>query len=221
MAAAPATQPADAQADAENQFDQLEKTFIDNDKKPLDQQPLADLQTGYEKLSQSTALPESLRRMCDYRLKVVKQRAADQKEYVAVKKTQDDMKQKQVALQAEREELENRIKASGVKYFTAIGTLRVSSLQQGTGGTLYRLTDPSTGRTVIYIRSEDPKLAALMGQFIGVQGNVQDEQAMNLKSITPTAFEVVDQSKVNVSIAAQIIPPGLMPTGGTASVGGE
>lgn len=220
VAAAPATQPTDAQADAESQFDQLEKTFIDNDKKPLDQQPLTDLQSGYEKLAQSTVLPESLRRMCDYRLKVVKQRVTDQKEYLAVKKSQEEMKQKQVALQAEREELENRIKTSGIKYFTALGTLRVSSLQQGAGGTLYRLTDPNSGRTVIYIRSEDPKLGALMGQFVGVQGNVQDEQALNLKSIAPTSFEVVDQSKVNVSIAAQIIPPSMMPTGGTASVGG-
>jgi hypothetical protein len=217
--AAPTTKPADAEADAETQFDQLEKTFIDNDKKSIDQQPLTELQAGYQKLTANPALPESLHRMCDYRLATLKDRVEDQQRYLAVKKSQDEMKAKQLALQAEREELETRIKNSGVKYYTAVGTLRVSSLQQG-GGTLYRLTDPKTGRTVIYVRSDDAKIGSEIGQFIGIQGNVSDEQSFNLKVITPTSFEEVDQSKVNVSVAAQIVPPSMMPTG-TASTGNE
>ena len=123
--ATPTTKPADTESDAESQFDQLEKTFIESDKKTIDQQPLAELQAGYEKLIAGNALPESLRRMCDYRLATIKQRAIDQQAYIAVKKSQEEMKARQVALQAEREELETRIKNSGVKYFTAIGTLRV------------------------------------------------------------------------------------------------
>ena len=43
---------------------------------------------------------------------------------------------------------------------------------------------------------------------------------MNLKVITPTSFEVVDQSKVNTNVAAQIVPPSMMPSG-TASTGNE
>jgi len=138
---------------------------------------------------------------------------------VQLKKSQEEMHQKQLALQAEREELEGRIKNSGVKYFAAVGTLRVSSLQQG-GGTLYRLTDPKTGRTVVYLRTDDQKIGTFLNQFIGVQGDMSTEQAINLKVVTPTSFEPVDQSKVNISIAAQIVPPSLMPTG-TASTGNE
>jgi len=219
VVAIPTTKPADAEADAENQFDQLEKTFLESDKKTIDQQPLAELQAGYEKLIAGNALPESLRRMCDYRLATVKQRVSDQQAYIAVKKNQEEMHAKQVALQAEREELETRIKNSGVKYYKAVGTLRVSSLQQG-GGTLYRLTDPKTGRTVIYVRSEDAKIGANIGQFIGIQGSITDEQQLNLKVITPTSYEPVDQSKINITIAAQIVPPSLMPSG-TASTGNE
>ena len=44
--ATPTTKPADSEADAENQFDQLEKTFLESDKKTIDQQPLAELQEG-------------------------------------------------------------------------------------------------------------------------------------------------------------------------------
>jgi hypothetical protein len=215
----PTTKPLDPQADAESQFDQLEKSFIDNDKKPLDQQPIATLKSSYEKLAANPALPESLRRMCDYRLSTIKQRADDQQRYLAVKKSQEEMHAKALALQAEREELESRIKASGVKYFTAVGTLRVSSLQQG-NGTLYRLTDPKTGRTVIYVRSDDAKIGTLIGEFIGIQGDITTESSLNLKVITPSSFEAVDQSKVNINIAAQVVPPSLMPTG-TASTGNE
>ncbi len=220
QAATPTTKPAETEATAEAQFDQLEKTFIENDKKTIDQQPIAELQAGYEKLAADSSLPESLRRMCEYRLATVKQRAEDQQRYLAVQKSQEEMRAKTLALQAEREELESRIKQSGVKYYTAVGTLRVSSLQQG-GGTLYRLTDPKTGRTVIYVRSDDVKIGSFIGQFIGIQGNVENEQAMNLKCVTPTSFEAVDQSKMNINIAAQIVPPSMMPTGGTASTGNE
>ena len=215
--AAPATQPTDAEADAENQFDALEKTYIDADKQPIDQQPLTDLQTGYTKLASSTVLPESLRRMCDYRETTIKQRIADQQEFLAVKKSQDELKQKELALQGEREELEARIKQTGVQYYSAVGTLRVSSLQQGSG-TLYRLTDPNTGRTVIYVRSDDPKIGTLEGQFIGVNGSTQDDATLNMKIITPKDFAVVDQTKVNITVASQIVPPSLMPAP-TASAG--
>jgi hypothetical protein len=210
-AAAPATQPSDTEADAENQFDTLEKTYLEADKQPIDQQPLTDMQTGYAKLASSTVLPESLRRMCDYRETTIKQRMQDQQEYLAVKKSQDEMKQKELALKSERDELEARIKETGVQCYTAVGTLRVSSLQQG-NGTLYRLTDPNTGRTVVYIRSDDAKLGAMEGQFIGVNGSVQDDASLNMKMISPTTYAAVDQSKVNLTVSSQIIPPSLVPT---------
>src|SRR5438046_10451362 len=105
--------------------------------------------------------------MSDYRVKAIQMPLDDQQKYLAVKKIQDETKAKQVALQAEREELEQRIKATGVQYYTAVGTLRNSSLQVG-NQTLYRLTDPNTGRTLVYIRSSDPKIINFMGQFVGI-----------------------------------------------------
>src|SRR5690349_19820334 len=126
------------------------------------------------------------------------------------------MRSRQLALQADREELEKRIKATGINYYAAVGTLRVSSLQQG-NGMLYRLPDPSTGRTLVYIRSGDPKIGAMVNQFIGVKGEITDDPQLNLKTISPTAFEAVDQSKVNINIAAQIVPPSLVNANGGTS----
>jgi hypothetical protein len=129
---------------------------------------------------------------------------------------QDEMRNRQLSLQAEREELEQRIKATGINYYTAVGTLRISSLQQG-NAMLYRLTDPNTGRTLLYVRSSDPKMSPLVGQFIAIKGDVADDRTIGLKVCTPTSFEAVDQSKVNTNISAQYVPASL--TGPAAAAG--
>src|SRR5205807_6275423 len=87
-------------------------------------------------------------------------------------------------------------------------------------GTLYRLTDPDTGRTVCYLRTSDAKYAGLLGQFIGVKGAVGSDGQFRQIIAKPADPQVIDPGKVNTSIAAQIVPPSLMPkVGATASTG--
>src|ERR1019366_3041367 len=132
-------------------------------------------------------------------------------EFLALRDTQVQAADRQKALVAEREEIQQRIKEKQVTFYAAVGTLRASSIQRG-NGTLFRLTDPATGRTVAYVRTDDPKYASLMGQFIGVKGTLTTDTALNLKIVEqPTAAEPVDKSKVNDSVSAQIVPPSLMP----------
>ena len=117
------------------------------------------------------------------------------------------------------EEIEDRIKQNDVKFFTVVGTLRTSSLQRGST-MLYRLTDPSTGRTVTYLHTNDPKYTAMLGQFIGVHGTLTTEPALNMKVVDdPTSAEAVDPAKVNGAVAAQVIPPSLMPRSPQANAG--
>jgi hypothetical protein len=118
-------------------------------------------------------------------------------------------------LGVEQQEIEDRIKKNDVEFYTAVGTLRTSSLQAGPQ-TLWRLTDPASGRTVIYIRSDDSKLTQYIGQFIGVRGDVSTDSQLSLRIITPTVFENVNPAKVGSSVASQIVPPSLLPAG-TAS----
>ncbi len=106
-----------------------------------------------------------------------------------------------------------------MELYTAVGTLRGSSLQHA-GSTLYRLTDPATGRTVAYVRTPEPKYADLIGQFVGVKGALSTDSALNMKIIdSPTAVQTIDPTKVNGSIAAEILPPSLLPK--AASTGNE
>jgi hypothetical protein len=216
----PTTRPANL-ANAEEQFDKLESSYVQITQQPLDQQDLAMLLSGYEKFAKSdSGLPETLRRIAEAKAGYLKTRVKDKAEFIAVMKAQDEMKQRQLALRAEREELEQRLKAADMKYFAAVGVLRPSSLQTGQS-TLYRLTDPATGRTVIYLRSDDNKLGTFIGQFIGVKGEPATDTQLSVRVITPTEFEAVDPAKLYTKVAAQIVPPSLMPGGATATTGGD
>jgi hypothetical protein len=73
---------------------------------------------------------------------------------------------------------------------------------------------------VAYIRTNDPKYATFLGQFIGVKGTINVDQALNMKTIDqPTEAAVVDQSKLNKSVMAQIVPPSMMQGVRSASTG--
>lgn len=211
--ASPATQPAVANAEAE--FDRLEGEYAQASLKPLEEQPVAELLEGYKRLASGNGLPESMRRIAEFKTQVLQTRMDAKDQLVEVKKVQDDMKQKQMALRGEHAEIEQRIKETEITFFTAVGTLRPSSLQMGSQ-TLYRLTDPANGRTVVYLRSDDKDMGGMIGQFVGVKGNVTNEQQLNLRVITPTSCEMVNPSKVGQSVAAQIVPPSLLPGGAQA-----
>ena len=214
-ALAPTTQPDATVAQAE--FDKLESEFTADAGKPLELQDPAALSAGYDKLAKGGQLPDSLRKIAEYKAAALKAHADDRTQYVAVKKQQDEAKARMASLRAEREELEARVKQTEIKSYAAVGTLRPSSLQQGQQ-MLYRLTDPATGRTVLYIRSNDSKIGSMVNQFVGVKGTVTDDAALSLKLIEPTAIDQVDQTKLYTSVMATIIPPSLE-AAGQASAG--
>ncbi len=210
------TQP--ATPSAEEQFDAVEAAFLDASNQPLTAQPIDDLQAKYSALTKQDDLPVSMRRIAEMRLSTLNLRAQAKSQYTDALKMQQDAQSKQQALKAEQQELEQRVKDQKVTIYTALGTLRTSSLQQN-GGTLYRLTDPGTGRTLLYIRSDDNKYAALLNQFIGVRGDIIEDTTMSMKIMTPTVAETVDRTKVNSTVTAEMIPPTLLPKAPTASAG--
>ena len=209
-AVAPTTRPDTAMAQAD--FEKLEADFASEAAKPLEDQKPAELAAGYDKVAKSGALPDSLRKIAEYKAAMLKAHADDQKEFLAVKKQQDEANARMASLKAEHQELEARAKTTEVKSYTAVGTLRPSSLQQGQS-VLFRLTDPASGRTVIYVRSNDPKIGSMVNQFVGVTGSVVDDSSLSIKLIEPTGIDAVDQTKLYKSVMAQIIPPSLAAVG--------
>jgi uncharacterized protein YgiM (DUF1202 family) len=213
---APATQPVEPTAEAK--FDAAETAFADSTTLPLDQQPVDSLLKNYTALSTDPALPESMRKIVEMRISNLKLRSDMRKQYVDALRQATEAKARQQSLKAEQEELAQRVKDQQVMMFTALGTLRTSSLQQ-VGSTMYRLTDPNTGRTLVYLRSNDPKYAGLLNQFIGVRGDITEDSNVSLRVINPTDSEAVDQTKVNNTVSATLIPPSLIPKTATASIG--
>jgi SH3-like domain-containing protein len=219
-AAAPATQPvADASAQASDAFDKLEADYSAATDKPITDQPVAELQTGYEGLLKNDALPDSMRRIAEVRVATLKMRNEAKQEYLAFKETQDKSAERRKALGAEQDEIESRLKQNSVTLYAAVGTLRTSSIQHA-GSTMYRITDPETGRTVAYIRTTDTSPMALLGQFVGVKGAITTDDSVNMKMIeNPKWVEPVDEAKVNGSVAAEILPPSLISRAAEASTG--
>lgn len=215
--ASPATQPAIA---AELEFDRLETRIREVSGEPIQAQPVPELLAGYEKLVQDASLPESMRRVAEYRVSTLKVHNENREMILAHERDQQSRQQALLALQREGDELMERVKSTGIVYYTAVGTLRPSSLQFGEG-TLYRLTDPVTERTLVYVKASDPKVISMNGLFVGVKGEIVDDQNWKLKWIAPTELDPIDQRRVNRNIAAQIIPPSLMPGGALMGSGKE
>ena len=207
-----ATRPSDSRpASADTRFEQLEGEFNAASDRPVIDQPVDDLLGSYQALVKDETLPESLKRIADARIAALKVRKQTREEFALVRKNQEEMEERRKALQAEREELEEQIRQTNVEFFAAVGTLRTSSLQQGPRGTtLYRLTDPESGRTLVYVRSADREFGALMNQFVGVKGELKSDPLLRMRVITPTETKAIDQTKVGTTIAAAVLPASLL-----------
>jgi uncharacterized protein YgiM (DUF1202 family) len=203
---------------ASEQFNKLEERYAQALALPLDQQPIEELSGEYETLSSGTELPESMRRIAAGRVAALKIRKQAKDELLAVRKEHAEMQARRLALKAEQQELEEQLKANAVEVYTAVGTLRASSLQRGEGR-LYRLTDPQSGRTLVYLRTDDNSIATMIGQFVGVRGTTATEPQLNLNVITPQTVKPVDMNQIGKGVVAQILPPSVVAPGATASTG--
>lgn len=212
---APSTQPSAMAL----RFQDLEKQWADAQRLSLEEQPIDALLAGYKEVVADRTVPESMYQLATLRVKALEARAAALADLREVRRIQAEAAAKLEAMRVEQEELEQIRARAAVVSYTAVGTLRSSSLQFG-GRTLYRLTDPKSGRTVVYVRSDDPSIGLLIGQFVGVRGEVTNDTRMSIRYVTPTQIEGVDPSKVNQSIVAGMVPPSMQPVG-TASTGND
>lgn len=216
----PTTRPSDpAVAASEQDFDKLEAMFNQTANQSLDQQPLDEMITGYQKVAADKKAPESMLRMADFRLaglKIRKQAMVDYKSKLEADKVAATRIQ---PLNIEHEELQQRYAQNDIKRYTAVGTLRVSALPYGDKA-MYRLTDPTTSRTIIYIVSDDPMIAKSEGMFVAIDGSVTDDTRRQIKFITPTAINTISPEQITKgTIGATFVPPSLTPSASTTTPG--
>ncbi len=208
-APAPSTQPAAPPPSPEELFAAYESQFSAISQQPLDAQPIDEMISDYKGIQGSEQLSDDLKTVVRIRIATLQARLDNKAKLIEMKRLEKVAADRQLALQAEQQELAERLKQSQVQVFAAVGQLQPSSLQIG-GGTLYRLVDPATGRTEIYVRTGDAKITAMMGQFIGISGQPETDPQLSLRVIEPTDAQEVDESKVNASIMADIVPPSML-----------
>jgi len=205
-AAAPtAEQLAEERALAE--FDRLEAAVRAASQRPLEEQPLADLLGSYDRLIKGGNLPPSARRMSELRVLSLKARLSAQEQLLATRRQQEESARKLAALEAQRSEIESRLLPMTV--YTAVGKLLTSTVQSGEG-TLYRLVDPATERTICYVRSTEPRHISFLGQFVGVNGELGSDPALSLRTVRASEVVPVDSARINRDVAAKLVPPSLL-----------
>ena len=206
----PTTQPVKWDlAKIEGEFDRLEDLVRESSGKRIDEQPIRDLIAGYEGLGARENLPATMRQVTQVRLLTLRAKLKSQDEYLATKRMQDEGEKRLAQFRAERQAVEQRM-LGNVTTYTAVGTLQASTLQSGTG-TLYRLTDPATGRTLCYVRgTKDPKFVTYVDKFVGVKGELTTDASLGMKVIPAAEIAAVDPQQVNKSVVAQLIPASIV-----------
>jgi len=195
------------QAKAETEFERLETEFKALDGTAIDQQPVPELLAGYEKLSRDENLPTSMLRVVERRLPVLRTKNEIREQVLAMMRKQEELKKKTDEATLIRQKQEEKMKAT-LEVYTALGTLQPSSFQPG-GGTIYRITDPATGRTQCYVRTNDPKYPEFIGKFVGVKGKLINDPQLTLDVVDATAIAVVDPGAVNKRVTAHVLPPSM------------
>ena len=213
VAKIPTTQPISIQAE----FDRLESEFALMAGKSLDELPIAKLLTGYEGLLKDDHLPIAMRRVAQAKAASLRVKSHAQAELLALRKGQEETDSKLAALRGERTEIQQRV-ADHIVSYTAVGTLKPSTLQLG-GGTLYRLIDPAGGRTLCYVRSNDARFGTFLDKFVGIKGELVSEPQLSVKALVATDVAAIDPSEVTRKISAQIIPPSLLTSRPAATAG--
>ncbi|MEL7240580.1 MAG: hypothetical protein AAGK78_17110, partial [Planctomycetota bacterium] len=159
---------------------------------PLEEQPLEELLTEYTALLAEAETSDEpgaagIVPLVKARLATIEIRKGALDDLIAMQNLREQMSDRQRALQAEQEELTQRVERGNIAVYTAVGQLRPSSLQVGPAKhTLFRLVDPSSQRTVIYLQATGETAEKLMSQldrFVGVRGDVQRDTDLEMKYV--------------------------------------
>jgi len=198
-------EPSKAGGAVVEEYDRLAASFDAMQKQPVEERSLGDLRTSYEALAARPELPDGMRRVARNRVAILKVLEQQQAEIIAAKKDAASFRSKLAETENQRREIEQRMKNVGVAVYTAVGTLQNSTVQQG-DQPLLRLVDPADGQTVVYIRTSDAAQIAMVGQFVGVRGEVVSDQRLSVKVISPMSMEAVDQNRVARGVTALYMP---------------
>ncbi|MEM7227492.1 MAG: SH3 domain-containing protein [Planctomycetota bacterium] len=169
--------------------DDLEQRFELLQDEPIESAELAPLRSLYLSLVDREGSDSSVGRYS-------KARAEQLRIWGDLQQRRQELRQLRAQFESTSEDAATiRMLASREGEYAAVGRLTASTIYDGVAlPRLLRLQDPTTGRTVAYVRpdaSEGVDLFSLVGQLIGVAGEKQYDGGLRLNLVRPSRIDVL------------------------------
>ena len=203
-AAAAPDQAAEPRHDAIAKFRSLEEQFKQTQKQPLDQRPIQEMLDGYQALLDGGDLPAISVPRARLQVKYLGALALTQKDMLDAQSLNKQLATKQTEFDTQQKQIEEKIKSSGVQVYAAVGKLDISTIKKDETP-LLRLIDPGTARTLVYIQPNE-KVRNLIGQYVGVRGEVVKDERLGVNIIDPTEAATIEAAKIGIGAVAPIQP---------------
>ena len=203
--------PAESSPEAATAFLDLEERYAEVTRRRVEEQDPAELETlraDYLALVDGGELGEADLQMATLRTSGLASRRQALDDYRELRAMREQREAEEADFLRDREEAEARAAAGQVRQFKAVGLIRASVLKLD-GRPLYRLTDPENNHTLLYLREGDTPLRPMVGQFVGISGELETAKKGSLSYITPQAVEPVEAAAIYNGVNAEIIPPSL------------
>lgn len=158
-------------------------------KLPLAEQPLSEVERSFEQLITQAKLSDRDRNIARAYLSIIHTRQALLASMHAIDNYQQQLAQNMQRRKASR--------ADAPTHYSLKGRLTTSILYTGEElPLLYRLVDPQTGVTEVYVRPQpDHSLTPLLGEYIGVVGSRHYDKSLELKIIEVRRAEPLHTSE--------------------------
>lgn len=177
---------------------QVETQMLPLFERPLEEQPLDQMEQAYQQVASGGQLPGIDRRIVEIRLAAIRH---NQELAGALKQISDARGASDAAAQ-QAEEVDDR----PVRY-DAVGRLLASSVYNGESlPRLYRLADPGSGRTLAYVEPGGPVRAHLLGQVVGIVGKSTYDTSMKLQVIEVKRIDHLEAARARQQAQAPAQP---------------
>ncbi|MBC22436.1 MAG: hypothetical protein CMJ32_00770 [Phycisphaerae bacterium] len=165
-------------------LESLESSWVDVDQ--MSDDDLAEYLQQYLVLAENESVDEAIAQMAQRRARQlqlknsIRQRLAQLDRLRQANSQQlEQIESAQVALDARSE-------------YNAVGRLNASAVYNGERlPQLYRVRDPGSGQTILYLEPDNPQITAMLGQVVGIVGTTRFDERLQLNIIEPRRIDIL------------------------------
>lgn len=176
-----------AAEEAQEALKNLEAIFEQLRQEPVETAEVDPLKALYQELADNQEAPEAIRHRAG-------QRARQLDVWSSIQRRKIELARAQARSEVTTEQAEAvRLAILHAREYAAVGRLDASTIYDGRRlPLLFRLQDPGTGRTIAYVQpSEDFELVTMLGQLVGIAGDIVYDGGLRLNLIKPRQIDAL------------------------------